>query len=360
MAKFHPGASLPQREGETADRSRISIDKAPDSGMKPMRDTLLDVRRRLIGGAYDTPVQIQVSIVARILNGLDWDVWNPSEVNPLYDTGSIGFALNAALGGDPHGPSVVIDVQSANDIAKLSNTFANDARHGRSPALLVITDGRKWQFYCSTTDHSSPLQRFKIADLTTDPIDGLISTFRTFLAKPAVQSGKASHDALDVLGWTKRLQAIKRVLPDAQKLALKPPYPTLPQALVQCLHSIGHTISVDEVVPLIELVDLPAPSRTKTPHAVPLTPSPVRTNNPTTPSTLPPDGTQCRFHYKGQTYRGEIKRRRLEVLGHGEFDTFSGASTELTHTNRNGWRDWECQLPGTNKWIIADTLRGKE
>ncbi|MFH0957905.1 MAG: DUF262 domain-containing protein [Pseudomonadota bacterium] len=78
---------------------------------------------------------------------------------------------------------------------------------------------------------------------------------------------------------------------------------------------------------------------------------------PSTSTALPPDGTICRFRYGGQTQNGRIENRTFIAENHGVFRTFSGASCKITGTSRNGWRDWEIQLPGTNDWILADTWR---
>lgn len=73
--------------------------------------------------------------------------------------------------------------------------------------------------------------------------------------------------------------------------------------------------------------------------------------------TLPPEGTLCRFKYKGSVFEGEIVNGMLAVSGAGEYPTFSTASKQLTGTSRNGWRDWELKLSSTSIWILADKWR---
>jgi hypothetical protein len=72
---------------------------------------------------------------------------------------------------------------------------------------------------------------------------------------------------------------------------------------------------------------------------------------------LPPNGTECRFVYRGTGYEGIIKNGLLEVTSHGNFRSFSGASVRITKTNRNGWKDWELRIPGSSKWITAYSWR---
>jgi hypothetical protein len=74
-------------------------------------------------------------------------------------------------------------------------------------------------------------------------------------------------------------------------------------------------------------------------------------------TSLPPDGTNCRFQYRKQTVNGRIENRTIITENHGVFRTFSGASTKITGTNRDGWFDCQIQLPGTDDWILADKWR---
>ena len=73
------------------------------------------------------------------------------------------------------------------------------------------------------------------------------------------------------------------------------------------------------------------------------------------------DGTKCRFTYDEEEYEGEIEGGRLVLPDMGNFKTFSGAAKRVTGLQRNGWTDWEIQLPGEEKWILADDWRkGRE
>lgn len=73
---------------------------------------------------------------------------------------------------------------------------------------------------------------------------------------------------------------------------------------------------------------------------------------------LPPEGTKIKFEYLDRTYFGEINDNKIVLAkGQGTFKSFSRASKAVTHTSRNGWRDWYIQLPGEEKYILADNWR---
>ena len=70
-----------------------------------------------------------------------------------------------------------------------------------------------------------------------------------------------------------------------------------------------------------------------------------------------PNGTKCRFTYDEEEYEGEINGNHLVLPDIGKFTSFSSASSKVTNTGRNGWLDWEVQIPGEDKWILADDWR---
>ncbi len=73
--------------------------------------------------------------------------------------------------------------------------------------------------------------------------------------------------------------------------------------------------------------------------------------------TLVPDGTLCRFLYRSKQFEGKISNGTIVIYGKGRFKTLSAASSTLTGTQRNGWKDWKLQLPGTKRWILAADWR---
>lgn len=72
---------------------------------------------------------------------------------------------------------------------------------------------------------------------------------------------------------------------------------------------------------------------------------------------FPPNGTSCRFVYKGQTYHAEIQNNQMIVDNYGAFSSFSAASVKISQTSRNGWKDWEVWTPESKRWIVADVWR---
>jgi hypothetical protein len=63
--------------------------------------------------------------------------------------------------------------------------------------------------------------------------------------------------------------------------------------------------------------------------------------------------------YKGTTYTGVVKDGKLELSDGHKFSTPSAAAVHITKNNVNGWRFWQCKLPGESNYVLVERLRGK-
>lgn len=69
-----------------------------------------------------------------------------------------------------------------------------------------------------------------------------------------------------------------------------------------------------------------------------------------------PHGTEFRATYKGQLYTGVVAEGAL-VLQSKRFTSPSSAAVSITGNPVNGWRFWECLLPGKKHWKVIAELR---
>ncbi len=69
-----------------------------------------------------------------------------------------------------------------------------------------------------------------------------------------------------------------------------------------------------------------------------------------------PHGTEFRATYKGQQHTAVVKDGALSLNGK-RFSSPSAAAISITGNPVNGWRFWECLLPGSTKWRVAADLR---
>ncbi len=69
-----------------------------------------------------------------------------------------------------------------------------------------------------------------------------------------------------------------------------------------------------------------------------------------------PAGTDFRANYKGQVQSALVERGAL-VLNGQCYDSPSAAAVSITGSPVNGWRFWECRLPGKSAWQLIEGLR---
>jgi hypothetical protein len=69
-----------------------------------------------------------------------------------------------------------------------------------------------------------------------------------------------------------------------------------------------------------------------------------------------PHGTELRAEYSGRTYYAKVEDGALVYEGK-RFKSPSPAATAVTGNPLNGWKFWECKMPGKNRWVLINKLR---
>ena len=69
-----------------------------------------------------------------------------------------------------------------------------------------------------------------------------------------------------------------------------------------------------------------------------------------------PEGTEFRAVQKGHIYSGKVEDGSLVINGQ-RFPSPSSAAVSITGNSVNGWRFWECKMPGQRNWQKIDNLR---
>jgi hypothetical protein len=70
------------------------------------------------------------------------------------------------------------------------------------------------------------------------------------------------------------------------------------------------------------------------------------------------NGTVFRASYKGRVYTAKVENNQL-ILDGKAMNSPSEASHIITGKSVNGWRFWECQMPGSDRWRTLDTFRSE-
>ena len=69
-----------------------------------------------------------------------------------------------------------------------------------------------------------------------------------------------------------------------------------------------------------------------------------------------PNKTEFRATYKGKIWNAAVENGGLLYAGE-KYESPSAAAMTITGGPVNGWRFWECRLPGKSSWQLIDKLR---
>ena len=255
-----------------------------------MLDTLTDIRQRLRNKDYHNEEHVRLALVARVVQQLGWDIWNPREVYAEFkatrkeDNTRVDLAL---FTHDFEATTIFIECKGvgglAQDLAAVEKQL-RDYNRDHTALFTLITDGRHWRFYYSFTSGEFKDKLFCKVDLLTDDLEEVAGHFDTFLLRDNILNHSARHKAEAYLTLGKKERAMQDVLPDAQRLVSQPPFPSLPQAMVQLLAAKILTISVGEaqdfllgnsLKPAAPATADPAPKATRPPQPAKAKPGPV-------------------------------------------------------------------------------------
>ena len=195
-----------------------------------MIDALRDIQAKLREGAYKNEEHVRLSLVARVLQELGWNIWDPTEVNAEWraarteDTARVDLAL--FVKSDLL--SVFIETKAVGeldlDLEKVEKQ-CRDYNRDHTALFSIITDGQGWRFYYSRTGGQFAEKCFKTIDLIREDLGEAERLLKTFLSKNEIHNGKAEAEAEKCLKLNQRQRAMEDCLPFARQKINEPPYP---------------------------------------------------------------------------------------------------------------------------------------
>jgi len=216
-----------------------------------MNEILEEIRKYINSGYFKNEENIRFSLVARILQKLGWDIWNPKEVATEFPVlpNEDSTRVDIALFDNTPSPSVFIETKALGkletELTKYEVQLRDYNRNNTAP-FSIITDGREWRFYYSQTGGEFSQKCFKVLDLLNDDVDDIELSFYTFLSKEDIRSGKAKNEAETYLKLSRIQRAMEDALPQARRQILESPFPSLPEALVKIVAEESHMVSIEE------------------------------------------------------------------------------------------------------------------
>ena len=156
-----------------------------------MIDALREIQARLAQGAYRNEEHVRLNLVARLLQELGWNIWDPREVNAEWPVSPNEDAtkVDLALFVNSHAPAVLIEIKAVGRISSNLPTVEKQVRdYNRNNTALfsVITDGQEWRLYYSQTGGEFAQKCFKVLDLAREDLAEAERTLGKFLRKEEI------------------------------------------------------------------------------------------------------------------------------------------------------------------------------
>lgn len=216
-----------------------------------MLELLTDIRQRLVEHQYQNEEQIRLSLVARVLHGLGWNIWDPREVHTEHQ--ALAQEKNYTktdltlriFGHDPQG--VLIECKRMKlllpQLAKVEEQVIGYNKNNLAH-LVVLTDGQHWRLYYTPAQVSFSQRLFARYDLLADDLTELANGLTQFLSRARVADGHARQAARQawLLAWER--QQMHDLQPAVATRMNQKPYVSRPQALVELMTKSGFAITL--------------------------------------------------------------------------------------------------------------------
>ncbi|MFW5983507.1 MAG: type I restriction endonuclease [bacterium] len=308
---------------------------------------------------YDEATTKQ-AIVLRVLSILGWDIFDANEVKPEYSLSEkkVDYALRIN-----NTNKVFLEVKKVNEEIDNHQEQLLNYSFQEGVKLAVLTNGITWWFYLPLNEGNWEQRKFYAIDVIQQDESDIADKFIDFLSKQTVKNEEAVKRAEQIYkGKVKNIE-IKRNLPKAWNKLISEPDDLLVDLINETLEKIcGYRADDEQVEHFLHssVENKDGPQRIEAPtKSIPTKKDTQSRIRKRFPKNFPPEGTLCRFAYKGKNYTGKIENGKLIVNHYGVFASFSEASLTISNTSRNGWRDWEIKTPDSNQWVLADNWRKK-
>ena len=223
-----------------------------------MKEMLEEIKNYIEKNSYKNEEHVRLSLVARVLQQLGWDIWNPQEVSTEYrvSPNEDSTRVDIALLKNSRIPYVFIEIKA---IGKLEPDLSNheiqlrNYNRDNTATFSIITDGRLWRFYYSQTPGDFSHKCFKILDIQKHDLEDIELLFYSFLSKEEIISGNAETEAETYLKRHQKQRYMEEVFYEASQRLLVPPFLSLPDAIVELVQEKHHiNITTEDASTFIE------------------------------------------------------------------------------------------------------------
>lgn len=315
--------------------------------------TIADIRDRLRRGEFPDEAKVSQGIVMRVLNDLDWPVFDTTVVTREYSIQ--GRRVDYALIGKFRTPSVLLEVKRVGNIeVGEEQLFAYAFRQGTP--IIALTDGRSWRLYLTTGEGSFEDRRFAAVDLVEGDPEQNATALRRYLSRESVLDGQARKRAEADLDSRWRQRKAEEALPSVwSRLAEDRDGPLVELVRSRVQDECGIAPSAEAVVSFLQDTRMER-------HPAPI-PRPVPAPRPAPTPTRPQGGTSFTLDGATRSFRtntellaavfSDLARRDAAFLERFAATQSGGKRVSRTPDDLDpGRRKAHARLPG-GWWIDA-------
>ncbi|MDP4284023.1 MAG: hypothetical protein Q8891_06340 [Bacteroidota bacterium] len=153
-----------------------------------IREIITSIKQR----EFLNEAEVTNGIVMRILNSLNWNVFDTTKVKPQY--GIEGKKIDFALCYPDNKPIIIIEVKA---LGKAVNTDEQVLIYSFKTGIpiAILTDGQEWHFYLPAERGSLTERRFYKLDLLEREPNEIVEILSSYLGYEAIRDGSAFKKA---------------------------------------------------------------------------------------------------------------------------------------------------------------------
>jgi len=177
-----------------------------------MKNIINEIVSNIKDGLFMSEAAVSQGIIQRILQALNWPIYNPRIVTPEFSLS--GRRVDFALCHPLDKPIVFIEVKQIGKIDGAEKQLFEYAFHQGVP-MAILTDGSEWQFFLPAEQGNYDDRRVYKLDLLEREPEEIVKRFNRYLNYNDICNGTAIENARKDYKNVAKEREIKRTLPEA-------------------------------------------------------------------------------------------------------------------------------------------------
>lgn len=153
------------------------------------------------------------AVVLRILQLLNWDIFNPDEVTPEYSVGKdrVDYSLRINESNKIFIEVKPVGLQFATEEKKQILNYADY----QGVEMAILTNGINWDFYLPHLKGNWEERRFYTIDLMKDDVETITTRFNVLIGRDSVKTNEYIKEAEGIYEEQSKQRKIEETLPKA-------------------------------------------------------------------------------------------------------------------------------------------------